>query len=147
VVDPEGSAYAEAFATGCRDATASGSRIEGIGRPRVEESFLPSVVDEVLSIGDARSVAAMRILREHTGIAAGPSTGTNLAGALALAARMVRAGETGSIVTLVCDSGDRYAGTFWDDAWLSAAGLDPAAELALLRAELGAPAAALGRRA
>ena len=33
-------------------------------------------------------------------------------------------GNRGSIVTLICDAGDRYAGTYYDDAWVAAAGLD-----------------------
>ena len=47
------------------------------------------------------------------------------------------AGEPGSIVTLVCDGGDRYAGTYWDDAWVSAQGWDLAPHLARLEELLG----------
>ena len=122
VVDPEGSAFFE----GVDDptATAPGSRIEGIGRPRVEESFLPGVVDRVLRVPDAASVAAARWLRTRTGWWAGGSTGTNLVGALHLVAEMRAAGETGSVVTLLCDRGDRYAHTYFDDAWVAAQGWD-----------------------
>ena len=60
-----------------------GSRIEGIGRPRVEPSFLPTVVDRMIGIPDAASIAAMRYLQDRTGIRAGGSTGTNLYGSLA----------------------------------------------------------------
>jgi cysteine synthase A len=35
-------------------------------------------------------------------------------------------GEAGSIVTLLCDSGERYAQTYFDDAWLAGQGLDTA---------------------
>ena len=35
------------------------------------------------------------------------------------------AGKTGSLVTLICDSGDRYANTYYSDEWLAANGLDP----------------------
>ena len=38
-----------------------GSRIEGIGRPKVEASFLPSIVDRMMRVPDAASLAAMRI--------------------------------------------------------------------------------------
>ena len=40
----------------------AGSRVEGIGRPRVEVSFLPDVVDRVLKVPDAASFAALRFL-------------------------------------------------------------------------------------
>ncbi|MBB2988391.1 cysteine synthase A [Terracoccus luteus] len=122
VVDPEGSAFLSAY-VGQGD-TGRGSRIEGIGRPRVEPSFVPQVVDRMLGVPDAASVAAMRFLRSHLGIAAGPSTGTNLVGALRLACEMRQQGVAGSIVTLMCDRAERYDATFDDDGWLRAQGLD-----------------------
>lgn len=125
VVDPEGSAFLEGWATGTA-ATGTGSRIEGIGRPRMEPSFVPSVVDRMLRVPDAVSIAGMQWLREHAGYAAGPSTGANLVGSLHLAREMVRDGVAGSIVTLLCDRGDRYASSVDDPAWLAAQGLDVA---------------------
>ena len=128
IVDPEGSVYHRAWVERRRDLTASGSRIEGIGRPRVEPSFVPAVIDEVLPVTDAASLAAMHVLADRAGIRAGASTGTNLAGAFELIGRMVAAGETGSVVTLVCDGGDRYEDTYYDDSWLRAQGIDLAGE-------------------
>ena len=55
----------------------------------------------------------------------GPSTGTNLWGAFGLLAEMVAEGRAGSVVTLLADSGDRYADTYFDDGWVAAQGLDP----------------------
>ena len=69
VVDPEGSAFLPSFAGGVR--LGAGSRIEGIGRPRVEPSFLPKVVDRMLGVPDGASVAAMRFLGERLGYRAG----------------------------------------------------------------------------
>jgi cysteine synthase A len=122
VVDPEGSAFFE----GLTDPTATGpgSRIEGIGRPRVEESFLPGVVDRMLRIPDAGSIAAARWLRTRTGWSAGGSTGTNLIGVLHLVAELRAVGEQGSVVTLLCDRGDRYADSCYSDDWVAAQGLD-----------------------
>ncbi|MFB9378055.1 PLP-dependent cysteine synthase family protein [Kineococcus gynurae] len=127
VADPEGSVFAEAWRTGSRTLTGPGSRIEGIGRPRVEPSFVPGVIDDVLTVPDAESVAAMRMLHERCGIRAGASTGTNLVAALTVVARMRRAGETGSVVTLICDAGDRYLDTYLDDDWVRSQGWSPAA--------------------
>ncbi len=125
VVDPENSSFYQGWRTGDASiSTGIGSRIEGIGRPRVEPSFLPSVIDRMEQVPDAASIAAMRFLLEQTGRRAGGSTGTNLWAALGLAARMHAVGNRGSIVTLICDSGDRYAGTYYDDAWVAATGLD-----------------------
>ncbi|CAO5252410.1 L-cysteine desulfhydrase Cds1 [Frankia sp. AgKG'84/4] len=125
VVDPDGSAFYRSWTTGDPQATGRSSRIEGIGRPRVEPSFLPEVVDRMIGVPDAASIAAMQFLRANSGRRAGPSTGTNLWGALRLACELVAEGREGSIVTLLCDGGDRYADSYYSPAWLTAAGLDP----------------------
>ena len=122
VVDPDGSAFLPAFTR--RAYTGAGSRIEGIGRPRVEPSFLPNVVDRMIGVPDAASVATMRFLDERLGLRAGPSTGTNVYGALLLAGEMHRAGLDGSVVSLMCDRAERYDSTFGDPAWLAAQHLD-----------------------
>ncbi len=125
VVDPEGSAFYEAWRTGDRSVvTGERSRIEGIGRPRVEPSFLSGVIDEMIRVPDAASIAAIRLMRERTQHWAGGSTGTNLVGAFQLIARMLAAGDAGSVVTLICDAGARYAHTYYDDSWVAAQGLD-----------------------
>jgi cysteine synthase A len=125
VVDPENSAFFDGWATGDPSyETGIGSRIEGIGRPRVEPSFLPSVVDAMISVPDAASVAAMRWTSQVTGRSVGGSTGTAMWGALRLVAAMHAAGESGSVVTLLCDGGERYAHTYYDDTWLAEHDLD-----------------------
>ena len=126
VADPENSAFFPSYRDGDPDAVAPGSRIEGIGRPRVEPSFVPTVVDRMVRVPDAASVAAVRHLRAVTGLMAGGSTGTNLWAALSLAAAMAAEGAAGSVVTLLCDSGARYRDSYGDDGWLAARGLDPA---------------------
>ena len=126
VVDPENSAFFPAYAEGRDDIVMStSSRIEGIGRPR-EPSFLPGVVDRMVSVPDAASIAAARHVSAVLGRRVGPSTGTNLWGAFGLLAEMVADGRSGSLVTLLADSGDRYADTYLSDEWVSAQGLDPA---------------------
>ena len=124
VVDVEGSAFFDAWQNGDPSATAKGSRIEGIGRPRVEPSFVPGVIDQMIRIPDAASIAAARVLSHKLFRRVGGSTGTNFMGVLCQASAMLKDGQTGSLVTLICDSGDRYASTYYDDAWLSAQGLD-----------------------
>ena len=130
VVDPEGSAFLPSYAG--KHPHGRGSRIEGIGRPRVEPSFLPRVVDRMIGVPDAASVAAMRFLSGRLGLPAGPSTGTNVYGALRLACELQECGATGSVVTLMCDRSERYHATFCDDAWLREQGLDFAPYLDVL---------------
>lgn len=133
VVDPEGSAFYPAWKNNdMHVVTGRSSRIEGIGRPRVEPSFIPGVIDAMVEVPDAASVAAMTHFAKLTGLHAGPSTGTNLWGVWQLVARMVAAGERGSIVTLMCDGGERYAGSYNNPAWLAAKGLNPEAHLATI---------------
>lgn len=81
VVDPENSAFYPAWLDGdCGSASGLPSRIEGIGRPRAEPSFVPAVIDHMIQVPDAASIAAMRHLAKLAGLHAGPSTGTNLWG-------------------------------------------------------------------
>ena len=120
VVDPENSVFHDYFMQ--RDNTITGntgSRIEGIGRPRVEPSFIPDVINEMRKIPDAASVATVHWLEKIIGRKAGASTGTNLFGVLQIAAEMKQRGETGSIVTLLCDSGERYLDTYYNPEWIS----------------------------
>jgi cysteine synthase A len=133
VVDPENSAFYPAYAESRYDIviTAS-SRIEGIGRPRVEPSFLPDVVDRMVSVPDAASIAAGRHASAVLGRRVGASTGTNLWGAFGLLAEMVAEGRSGSVVTLLADSGDRYADTYFCDEWVKAQGLDTSEPTAAL---------------
>ena len=125
VVDPENSAFFPSYAAGEDVTTGASSRIEGIGRPRVEPSFLPDVVDRMVAVPDACSVAAARHASIVLGRRVGPSTGTNLWGAYGLLAEMVAEGRSGSVVTLLADSGDRYAETYFSDEWITQHGLEP----------------------
>ena len=119
VVDPENSVFYDYYRTRNAELTRDcGSKIEGIGRPRVEPSFVPDVVDEMRAIPDAASVATIYWLEKILGRKAGASTGTNLYGALQLACEMKRRGEQGSIVTLLCDSGERYLDTYYNPEWV-----------------------------
>ncbi len=125
VADPEHSVFHRHFADPAVTVLPDGcaSRIEGIGRPRLEPSFVPGVIDKMIAVGDAESIGAMRALSQVLGRRAGGSTGTNLIACLTLADELVAAGQTGSIVTLLCDGGDRYACTYYDDAWLAERGI------------------------
>jgi cysteine synthase A len=118
VADPAGSVFSEYHRTGDATLTAPGSRIEGIGRPRVEASFIRTLVDRMVEVPDADSVAAMRALSGLLGRRVGPSTGTNFVGMLTLAHEMRARGQAGSILSLLCDAGERYLPTYHDAAWV-----------------------------
>ncbi|MEU9623975.1 PLP-dependent cysteine synthase family protein [Streptomyces sp. NPDC048155] len=125
VPDPENSCFFDGWTHHNLLATSDrGSRIEGIGRPRMEPSFVPGAVDRMMKVPDAATVAAVRALEKAIGRKAGGSTGTGLWSAFKLVAEMVGQGSTGSIVTLICDPGDRYLDKYYSDSWLAEQGLD-----------------------
>ncbi|MES2978123.1 MAG: PLP-dependent cysteine synthase family protein [Pseudomonadota bacterium] len=118
VADPAGSVFGEYHRTGDASLRGRGSRIEGIGRPRVEASFIRTLIDRMIEVPDAASVAAMRVLSGLLGRRVGPSTGTNFIGMLTLASEMVQSGQTGSVLSLLCDAGERYLPTYHDEEWV-----------------------------
>ncbi|MRT02195.1 PLP-dependent cysteine synthase family protein [Ewingella americana] len=121
VVDPENSVFYDYYQQRDPSVTAQcSSKIEGIGRPRAEPSFIPSVIDSMMRVPDAASVATVQWLEVVLGRKVGGSTGANVWGALQLAKQMRDKGETGSIVTLLCDSGERYLNTYFDPEWVAA---------------------------
>jgi cysteine synthase len=124
VADPEGSAFFDAWVSGDDTRTAPGSRIEGIGRPRVEPSMVPTVIDRMVRVPDAASIAAMRWTTAVTGRSVGGSTGTTMWVIARLISEMRARGERGSLVTLISDGGERYTGTYGSDAWLAGNGID-----------------------
>jgi len=135
VVDPENSVSYDYFLTGDQDLKSTRcSVIEGIGRPRIEPSFIASVIDNMQSINDKASIAAMLWLEKKLGRRVGPSTGTNIMGVLNLAQKMQQEGETGSIVTLWCDRGDRYQHSYYDPNWVAEQIGDITEQQALLNA-------------
>jgi cysteine synthase len=123
-VDAEFSVFFDHYLSGNERLTLDrGSRIEGIGRPRVEASFVPGVLDAMVKVPDVWSLGAMHALSVRLGRRVGGSTGTNLVAALACAQNLKARGEGGSIVTLLCDDGQRYRHSYFDDGWLHDQGL------------------------
>ncbi|MCD9029177.1 PLP-dependent cysteine synthase family protein [Luteimonas sp. BDR2-5] len=142
--DPEHSAFFDHYARGVRGESTAGdvapapaSRIEGIGRPHVEPSFVPGCVDAMVKVPDALSLAAMRDVSRRLGRRVGGSTGTNMIGVLAVARAMHDAGRSGSIVTILCDGGGRYAHSYYNPDWYAAQGFDMDAADAAVGAAAG----------
>jgi cysteine synthase len=142
VADPENSVFYDYFRTGDANLTVDQSpRIEGIGRPRVEASFVREVVDAMVKVPDVYSVAAIHYLSQVLGRRVGGSTGTIFSATLALMRRMQFAGEQGSVAMVLCDGGDRYAHSYYDPVWLEHNGFDVESLLPIFRAaaEQGQP--------
>ncbi|MBA4255123.1 MAG: cysteine synthase [Polaromonas sp.] len=118
VAEPEGSVFSAYHRTGDATLTSPGSRIEGIGRPRVEASFIRTLVDRMEEVPDGDSIEAMHTLGRLLGRKVGPSTGTNFAAMLTLAEEMRQRGQTGSVLSLICDAGERYLNSYHRADWV-----------------------------
>ncbi|WP_291861488.1 cysteine synthase A [Bradyrhizobium sp.] len=103
--DPRGAAMYELFKNGEAKATPGGSITEGIGLGRVTPVIKTAKVDDAWLIPDEEAVPIIYDLLEHEGLCLGGSSGINVAGAIRLA-RQIGPGHT--IVTILCDSGNRY---------------------------------------
>ncbi len=125
VADPENSVFYDFWKTRDCDLTSTTmSLIEGIGRPRVEPSFVPDVIDHMIQVPDVASIATIHFLEDILGRKAGGSTGTNLYACFQLIEQMVAEGREGSVVSMLCDTGERYLNTFYDEDWLAEKGFD-----------------------
>jgi cysteine synthase len=78
----------------------------------------------MICVPDAASIASARAVEPVLGRRVGASTGTNVWGVLHLARELHERSEAGSIVSLLCDGGERYARTYYDDEWLAGQQLD-----------------------
>jgi cysteine synthase A len=81
-------------------------KIQGIGAGFVPEVLDRSVIDEVVSVSDEEALETARLAGSREGVLAGISAGANIRAALEVAARPEMAGKR--VVTIVCDSGERY---------------------------------------
>ncbi|MDQ5987286.1 MAG: cysteine synthase [Syntrophus sp. SKADARSKE-3] len=131
VVDPEDSVLYDWYLSG--DSTLSiksGSRIEGIGSsgPVVfgrTFSLLREGVSRMIKVPDSASIAAMQFISEHVGFNVGPSTGTNFFGTVYIMDQMHKEGRGGSLVSIICDDGNRYKDKYYNPEWIKASGMEP----------------------
>ena len=103
--DPHGFAMYELFKHGQAKSTPGDSITEGIGLGRVTPVIATAKVDDAFLISDEEAVTVIYELLEHEGLCLGGSTGINVAGAIRLAKQL---GPGHTIVTILCDSGNRY---------------------------------------
>ncbi|MDP4187745.1 MAG: pyridoxal-phosphate dependent enzyme [Bacteroidota bacterium] len=120
LADPNGSVLAEYINTGKITREAGSWLVEGIG-----EDFVPTIADFSLtkraySISDKESFDTVRELLQKEGILAGSSSGTLLCAALKYCREQTTAKR---VVTLACDSGNKYLSKMYNDFWMYDQGL------------------------
>ncbi len=119
LADPEGAALYEWYANG--ELKSEGSSIsEGIGQGRVTANLEGLEVDFPYLIPDSEALPIVFDLLKEEGFCVGLSSGINVAGAIR-AAKELGPGHT--VVTLLCDLGQRYSAKIWNPAFLKEAGL------------------------
>ncbi len=97
-----------------------GSIAEGIGVNRITGNLNGLSVDHAYRIEDAEFLPILFGLVREEGLSLGPSSGVNIAGAIRMARDM---GSGHTLVTVLCDAGQRYASKIYDPAFLNARGL------------------------
>src|ERR1700744_993812 len=116
--DPQGAAMYELFKHGQAKVSPGGSITEGIGLARVTPVIESAgKVDEAYIIPDEEAVPVIYALLEHEGLCLGGSTGINVAGAIRLAKQL---GPGKTIVTILCDSGNRYQSKLFNPEFMRA---------------------------
>ncbi|PJK30610.1 pyridoxal-phosphate dependent enzyme [Minwuia thermotolerans] len=120
VADPEGSIVAEAANTGNISTEVGSWLIEGIGEDFIPPNCDLAVISRGITVSDADSFAALGDLITKEGILGGSSTGTLLAAALRYCREQK---EPKRVVTLVCDTGNKYLSKAFNRAWLVDQGL------------------------
>jgi cysteine synthase len=116
LADPEGAALYSYYTTG--ELKSSGNSItEGIGQGRITANLADLTVDHAYQIPDSEALPYIFDLLEHEGLCLGGSSGINIAGAVRMA-RELGPGKT--IVTVLCDYGNRYQSKLFNPAFLKA---------------------------
>ena len=120
LADPYGSALYQWATSG--ELHAEGSSVtEGIGNSRVTANLAGAPIDDAVRIDDPEALRTIYELLWQEGLYMGGSVGINVAAAVETARRL---GPGHRIVTVLCDSGDRYRSRLYDRAWLTSKGLE-----------------------
>ena len=112
--DPDGSALYNHYVNG--ELKAEGNSIsEGIGQGRITANLAEAPIDTAYRLSDADALPIIFDLMRDEGLYLGGSTAINIAGAMAMAREM---GPGHTIVTILCDSGQRYQSKVWNPDFL-----------------------------
>ena len=112
--DPYGSALYNYYKKD--ELKAEGNSItEGIGQGRITENLKHLVVDDAFRINDKEALEMIFKLLKEEGLFLGGSSGINVCGAIKMAEKL---GPGHNVVTILCDSGQRYQSKIWNKGFL-----------------------------
>lgn len=115
LADPLGTCMYHWFRDGTLRPSDGDSISEGIGQGRVTENLAGARVDEPFLIPDEEALPILFDVLQHEGLCLGGSSAINLAGAVRLAEKL---GPRKTVVTVLCDSGFRYASKLYNPDFL-----------------------------
>ena len=119
LADPYGSKLYEYYQNG-ELKTEGGSVTEGIGQGRITKNLEDVIIDRSYRIDDREALEIIFALNQLEGICLGGSSGINIAGAIHLAREL---GPGHTIVTILCDYGQRYQSKIYNPEFLREKGL------------------------
>lgn len=114
LADPYGASLYSYYKNGVLAAEGS-SITEGIGQGRITDNLTGAAIDHAYQIGDAEALEIIFDLIEDQGLCLGGSSGINIAGAIHMAKDM---GPGKTIITMLCDYGNRYASKLFNPEFL-----------------------------
>ena len=88
---------------------------EGIGQGRITENLKQLVVDDAIRSNDKEALEMIFKLLKEEGLFLGGSSGINVCGAIKMAEKL---GPGHNVVTILCDSGQRYQSKIWNKSFL-----------------------------
>jgi cysteine synthase len=120
LADPPGSSLYEYVRHGTLKATGSGSITEGIGIGRVTANLEGAPLDDAVHIEDSETVRYVYRLLTEEGLLLGSTSGINVAAAVRIAHAL---GPGHTVVTVLCDGGQKYQSRLFNREWLAQKGL------------------------
>ena len=113
--DPVGSLYS-GYARTRTMGEGAPYKVEGIGGDKIPSTILFEHIDEFRQLGDRESMAMARRLAREEGMLVGGSAGLNVALALQVAREVDD--PSACVVTILCDTGERYLSKLFNDEWM-----------------------------